>query len=365
MSHVRYLIFGDLHGRILPAFCLAARWEREHGVRLDGLLQVGDLGYFPDVARLDRATARQAADDPMELGTCLVVEPNREADEVFHGEAGPPPTLWFTAGNHEDFDALAGRERDGGRGSESFAVDAYGFVRCIRDGRVETLPGPMRVGAVWGIDDRAPRARRKTREQGRIRDSSLTAPDRLGVRHPDLARRPEGCGPGGQRQRGARCPDRSGPAVVRLLRALRPQLWPGRGDDRAHAGLPPGRVRAAAGRLLCRGGQRRAPDLGRRRRGPSRTWTIPGCAASPAATGGTPESFLHWPPHALVGFALGSLLQRSSGPPRPFPSRPTGECGDGDVPVPPGWGHRKCHGCGVTSLPASPTGSGPCPKLAG
>jgi hypothetical protein len=65
MSIARYLIFGDLHGRILPAFRLAVRWEREHGTRLDGLLQVGDLGYFPDPARLDKATARQAADDPL------------------------------------------------------------------------------------------------------------------------------------------------------------------------------------------------------------------------------------------------------------------------------------------------------------
>jgi hypothetical protein len=174
MSIARYLIFGDLHGRILPAFRLAMRWEREHNLRLVGLLQVGDLGYFPDVTRLDKATARHAA-DPLELGTCLVVEPNREADEVFHGEGGPPPTLWFTAGNHEDFTALAERERDGGRREASFAVDAYGFVRCIRDGRVETLPGPVRVGALWDIDDQAPNARRKTPERGRIRESSVTA----------------------------------------------------------------------------------------------------------------------------------------------------------------------------------------------
>ena len=113
MSLARYLIFGDLHGRILPAFRLAMLWEREHGIRLDGLLQVGDLGYFPDPARLDKATARHAAADPLELGACLVAEPSREADAVFHGEGGPPPTLWFTAGNHEDFDALAERERGG------------------------------------------------------------------------------------------------------------------------------------------------------------------------------------------------------------------------------------------------------------
>src|SRR4051812_37952589 len=174
MDVARYLIFGDLHGRILPAFRLALRWEREHGVRLDGLLQVGDLGYFPDLARLDRATARHAADDPLELGTCLVVQPNPEADEVFQGGGGPPPNLWFTAGNHEDFLALAERERDGGRRAVSFAVDAYGYVRCLRDGRVETLPGPLRVGALWGIDDRAPKARRGTPERGRIREPSVT-----------------------------------------------------------------------------------------------------------------------------------------------------------------------------------------------
>jgi hypothetical protein len=104
-----------------------------------------------------------------------VVEPNREADEVFQGGDGPPATLWFTAGNHEDFDALAVQERNGDRRSSSFAVDAYLLVRCIRDGQVETLPGPMRVGAVWGIDDKAPNARRRMPERGRIRDRSLAA----------------------------------------------------------------------------------------------------------------------------------------------------------------------------------------------
>jgi len=175
LSIARYLIFGDLHGRILPAFSLAMAWEREHGIRLDGLLQIGDLGYFPDPSRLDKATARHAADDPMELGACLVAEPNREADAVFRGEGGSPPTLWFTAGNHEDFHALSMRETSGDRRSPSFAVDAYSFVRCIRDGQVESLPGSLRVGAVWGIDDRAPNARRRTPERGRIRERSLKA----------------------------------------------------------------------------------------------------------------------------------------------------------------------------------------------
>src|SRR5436305_2003854 len=91
MSLAHYLIFGDLHGRILPAFQLASVWEREHGVRLAGLLQVGDLGYFPDPTRLDRATARHAAADPLELGACLIAEPSREADSVLRADEPAPP----------------------------------------------------------------------------------------------------------------------------------------------------------------------------------------------------------------------------------------------------------------------------------
>ncbi len=104
-----------------------------------------------------------------------MAEPTREADEVFRGADGPAPTLWFTAGNHEDFAALAERERAAGRREASFAVDAYGHVRCIRDGHVDTLPGPLKVGALWGIDDQAPNARRRTPERGRIREASIAS----------------------------------------------------------------------------------------------------------------------------------------------------------------------------------------------
>src|SRR4051812_28584276 len=161
VSQAAYLIFGDLHGRVLPAFRLAMAWGREQGVRIDGLLQVGDLGYFPDHTRLDKATIRHAAADPMELGVRLVTDHSRQADEVFHGAEVPAEALWFTAGNHEDFEALAERGRESDPRDASFPVDAYRRVHCIRDGQVETLPGSLRVGALWGIDDQAPNARRK------------------------------------------------------------------------------------------------------------------------------------------------------------------------------------------------------------
>ena len=81
MAVSTYLVFGDLHGRVLPAFRLAAAWQREHGERVAGLLQVGDLGYFPDVTRLDKATKRHAARDRLELGVQdVVAAPASRAD---------------------------------------------------------------------------------------------------------------------------------------------------------------------------------------------------------------------------------------------------------------------------------------------
>ncbi len=168
MAESVYLAFGDLHGRILPAFRLATAWARDHDCPVMGLLQVGDLGYFPDLSRLDKATRRHAADDPLELGTLAVAEPSTAADRVFAEEC-VPEALWFTAGNHEDHEALA-RLAHG----DSFAVDAYHRVRCVRDGHVAPLPGNLRVGALWGIDGQAPIRRRQAPARALIRPDSAT-----------------------------------------------------------------------------------------------------------------------------------------------------------------------------------------------
>jgi len=154
----RFLVFGDLHGRILPAFRFASYWSQRTGCALDGLLQVGDLGYFPDLSRMDKATIRHAQDDPLELGALDVATRTPLADQVLEGDAGCTCPLWFTAGNHEDFAELE-REAQLSR-SADFAVDAYARVRGIQDGKVLSLPGRMKVAAVWGIDGVGPNIRR-------------------------------------------------------------------------------------------------------------------------------------------------------------------------------------------------------------
>ena len=170
MSERFYLVFGDLHGRILPAFKLAAAWSREHGRRVSGILQVGDLGYFPDVSRLDKATHRHAKDDPLELGTLDIVQPNALADSVFD-DPDCPPCLWFTAGNHEDFDALDSYAGAAGR-SADFVVDAYCRVRCIKDGAVAELDGGLKVGALWGVDGESQNRRTNLPPRGYVRQRS-------------------------------------------------------------------------------------------------------------------------------------------------------------------------------------------------
>lgn len=182
-----FLVFGDLHGRILPAFRLASCWSRDYGRPLAGLLQVGDLGYFPDLSRMDKATLRHAQDDPLELGTLDIIEPNDLADRVF-ADPHCPPGLWFAAGNHEDFDELGRLARAGGR-QPDFVVDAYCRVRGIKDGAVAQLPPApgeeepadetaprLRVGAVWGVDGDGPNARQNLPERGYIREAAV---DRL------------------------------------------------------------------------------------------------------------------------------------------------------------------------------------------
>ena len=99
-----FMIFGDLHGRVLPAFALARAWQLDHGETLDGLLQVGDLGYFPDSTRLDKATKRHAQRDLMELGAQLVTRRTPEADRYVRRGA------WATGvRRHAGGRALSGR----------------------------------------------------------------------------------------------------------------------------------------------------------------------------------------------------------------------------------------------------------------
>ncbi len=148
-------VLADLHGRLLLAFKILDRYQRETGERIDLILQCGDVGIFPDVARLDKATKRIAESDPTELGfAAFFVSPMAEAEEVLDRVSCD---MICVRGNHEDHEYLDHLEEESD--GPVFSVDCYRRIWCMKTGLVHEirrgdtllrLLGIGRVGAPAG-----------------------------------------------------------------------------------------------------------------------------------------------------------------------------------------------------------------------
>ncbi len=189
MTH-HLAVFGDVHGRIALMLALARRWQREHDRRLLGILQVGDLGAFPDHDRLDRSTRRYARHDPDELGFVDFLSPSRDGTALLAPEESP--AIAFCRGNHEDFSYLE-------RFATPTPLDPWRKLWFVPDGQArgwpppEHAPGvaPIRLAAFGGA---APlqaaegrgRSARKERRKAERRDLTISMGPRF--RAQDLAR---------------------------------------------------------------------------------------------------------------------------------------------------------------------------------
>ncbi|MEL6347127.1 MAG: metallophosphoesterase [Myxococcota bacterium] len=138
-----FAVFGDIHGRITLMLVIARRWEIETGQTLDGVLQVGDFGAFPDVHRLDAATFRHAKKDSDELGFSEYLQGSEEGAALL--PHNPWPVLWMR-GNHEDFDYLS-------RFRTPTAVDPWRQLVFLPDGQRYPLGG-LHFGAMGGMASR-------------------------------------------------------------------------------------------------------------------------------------------------------------------------------------------------------------------
>ncbi|WP_013630005.1 metallophosphoesterase family protein [Rubinisphaera brasiliensis] len=127
-------VFADIHGRILLAFKVVERYQCETGIQIDLILQCGDVGIFPDVHRLDKATLRHAVEDDSELGfSQYFLHPNREADQVL---SNLTCKMLCVRGNHEDHKYLDGLEAKSGR--SAFPVDSYQRLYVLKSGVLHT-----------------------------------------------------------------------------------------------------------------------------------------------------------------------------------------------------------------------------------
>jgi hypothetical protein len=147
---MRFAVVGDVHGHLALMYAILAR-SRQDGGELDLILQVGDLGAFPDPARLDGPTRKRAARDAEELGFAAFSSARPPATPL-----DPRPPLVFIPGNHEDFGFLAECAHRAPHAAV-YPVAADGRILALRSGEVWSFAAGgvvLRVAGVSGVDNR-------------------------------------------------------------------------------------------------------------------------------------------------------------------------------------------------------------------
>jgi hypothetical protein len=124
-------LFADVHGKLLLPFKLAALYQQETGHQLDVILQCGDLGAYPHLETLDKATLRHAARDRDELGFHDDFATDKPAIRHFLEELGL--RMFCVRGNHEDHDYLDRLEAQHPT-EPLFPIDVYGRVWMCKTG---------------------------------------------------------------------------------------------------------------------------------------------------------------------------------------------------------------------------------------
>ena len=140
-----FAVFGDIHGRVALMYTLAFLWENESGIKLSGILQVGDMGAFPNPLKVDKATQKYAELDPDELEFHKFCTQTSVSE--FYLNRQNALSTYFIRGNHEDFDYLNSISRQK-------TVDPWQCLHFIPDGQQVTLFKPdchIVIGGFGGI----------------------------------------------------------------------------------------------------------------------------------------------------------------------------------------------------------------------
>lgn len=153
---MRVGFIGDVHGRVFHALAAVATWQQQTGKRCDLLIQVGDLGAFPDLTQLDPATNRYLAIDPAEADfSRLLTTTGKRAAALRRLRQWLASPIYFIRGNHEDFawlDQLVINTNSG-----TAPVDPFDLFRYVPDGSLLQWGG-IRFAFLGGVEERTDRA---------------------------------------------------------------------------------------------------------------------------------------------------------------------------------------------------------------
>ncbi len=141
---------GDVHGRVFHALAALAICQAGLGRSFDLLIQVGDMGAYPDPTRTDESTQVFLALDPSEADFSRLLAADGERAERLRGLRQQfAASLHFIRGNHEDFGWLYGLPVDAQ--AHTAAVDPFDLLRFVPDGTVLEVGG-LRLGFLGGAE---------------------------------------------------------------------------------------------------------------------------------------------------------------------------------------------------------------------
>lgn len=133
---MRIAIFADIHGKILLPFKLVDLYQKETGNKIDFILQCGDMGAFPKIENLDKATIRHSEHDRDELGFYDDFVKVNQSIKMFLDELNIK--MICVRGNHEDHDFLDNLESENVQNS-LFPIDIYQMVFVCKSGLKQEL----------------------------------------------------------------------------------------------------------------------------------------------------------------------------------------------------------------------------------
>ncbi|WP_299315932.1 metallophosphoesterase [uncultured Aquimarina sp.] len=133
---IRVAIFSDIHGKILLPFKLIDKYQKEFNKKVDLIIQCGDIGAYPNLDNLDKATIRHASHDRDELGFHDNFTKLNEEIETFLKELNVK--MICVRGNHEDHDFLDNLEQQN-LNSSMFPIDVYKYVWVCKSGELQSF----------------------------------------------------------------------------------------------------------------------------------------------------------------------------------------------------------------------------------
>ncbi|MEV5570323.1 metallophosphoesterase [Spirillospora sp. NPDC052269] len=136
---MRIAFVGDVHGHALHALGALVMLQERRGIRLDAVIQVGDMGAYPSAERFDEPSRRFHAENPAQGDFFRILDPSPEVAAGVRTALGQLPRILFLSGNHEDHEWLA-RLHEEGR-ADIVPVDPCGAFHHVVCGHVDAIAG--------------------------------------------------------------------------------------------------------------------------------------------------------------------------------------------------------------------------------